>query len=278
MKKAILLASFSLFSVFSFSQILNSDFELGSNGDWTEGSSNFGVVICNPADCGFGMGDATPRSGTHWVWFCGLDGGPGDIIPEVSELSQSFVIPTGSSAEIELWVYIAEWPGALGPDDNTVFMVDGDTLWEIKSSDSASYNQEYTKVSLDVTSLADSMTHTLKVVGTQNTWSPWPFLIDDVNLFVDGQLISIFEDPDMVSVRVFPNPCSDFLNMDLSSIQGETEISIVDIQGRTLLSFVHNSSEYPSTKIDLRTLSEGTYFYQVKSNSGIEKGSFSIAK
>jgi len=65
------------------------------------------------------------------------------------------------------------------------------------------------------------------------------------------------------SVRVFPNPASDWLNITWKTFSTETQITIVDILGRQVYDTETNSNEI---KIDVSNLSFGLYIIKMKNS------------
>ncbi|MFT7196710.1 MAG: 1,4-alpha-glucan branching enzyme [Marinoscillum sp.] len=63
-------------------------------------------------------------------------------------------------------------------------------------------------------------------------------------------------------VKVYPNPSSDFVTV---SSEGEREISILDLTGKTIL---HVNSKLNNTVIDISTLDSGVYMVKIHSEKG----------
>lgn len=68
------------------------------------------------------------------------------------------------------------------------------------------------------------------------------------------------------NLEVFPNPFSDYINLDYSSLLSEeVKIKVVDLKGKVLLNTIDFSiTPNQSRKINLSTLASGIYFIQIK--------------
>ncbi len=62
------------------------------------------------------------------------------------------------------------------------------------------------------------------------------------------------------SVNIFPNPTSDFINVDLGAIEGEVIISLINSNGGVVQRI---SSEESTTQVNVNGLSNGVYFINV---------------
>ena len=72
---------------------------------------------------------------------------------------------------------------------------------------------------------------------------------------------------DKVTVKVFPNPASDAVTIRGINLHGQITINITDITGRILIQKVINSGGDFSSSFDIRSLSIGMYFAEVKTDT-----------
>jgi hypothetical protein len=87
-------------------------------------------------------------------------------------------------------------------------------------------------------------------------------MVGDCNLYTSDS-----NPPDVASVKVFPNPTSNFLFLEnLPSIKGDAFIEVFDIQGKRLLSQKLNNL---SNIIATEALSNGFYILTVKEDGQI---------
>lgn len=95
---------------------------------------------------------------------------------------------------------------------------------------------------------------------------------------LDDDLVDISEHTDLAGIAVYPNPVSDWLNIDLSSRNTEmVAIALLDVSGRV---FVHQEvnlrQQDSKQKIDMRNIAIGTYILRVQ--NGDEVKAFRIIK
>ncbi|MCI4671099.1 MAG: T9SS type A sorting domain-containing protein [Bacteroidia bacterium] len=77
---------------------------------------------------------------------------------------------------------------------------------------------------------------------------------------------------DNYPVQLSPNPTSDFLRIDLGSFAGEfstIEMSIMDLQGRSISHNLVNPRSTPTEKIDVSGFNKGIYFLNIKVRGAI---------
>jgi len=175
--------------------LVDGDLEGGSPSTaWTEASSNFGTPLCDTSSCG-----DYAYSGSWYVWFGGC--GSSCTYPEVGSLSQQVFLPAGQT--ITLFFFLFAYPGA-NATANDVFSVqiDSTTVFTTDVLNTA-YQSGYTPVTVDLTSLADGVQHTLTLyssIASANT----TFLMD------------------LASLRIGENCCVDTCPQDgLSICSGE---------------------------------------------------------
>jgi len=80
------------------------------------------------------------------------------------------------------------------------------------------------------------------------------------------------EDPELVeTVKLFPNPSQDFLQIEANFIENvSVKLSIVNLQGKQVYSGLNNrKSIFLKEQIDICDLSPGIYFFQINSVKGL---------
>ncbi len=152
--------------------IQDGSFEAGTpNPYWTEASTNFGTPLCTVASCGTGNGTAGPRTGEWWAWFGGT------TATEDGSLSQDVTLPNGAQALLTFYL----WSGTQSGNGTDVIraQVDGNTVFSALESDTT-YANDYTQVSVDISSYADGGTHTIEIASS--TTATTNFNVDDVSV------------------------------------------------------------------------------------------------
>lgn len=71
-----------------------------------------------------------------------------------------------------------------------------------------------------------------------------------------------------ISVGIYPNPASDYAVIDLKGMNGRVYISIIDINGKEVLSQEVDADNTKTQQIDLSTYNKGIYFVRVKNTNG----------
>ena len=81
-------------------------------------------------------------------------------------------------------------------------------------------------------------------------------------------------DPETVNFSAFPNPATDYLNIEAGSEKSISSVAIYDLAGRMVMKEINTSSDN-SIRLNILNLSEGTYFYQLLGKDeeviGVEK-------
>lgn len=78
----------------------------------------------------------------------------------------------------------------------------------------------------------------------------------DMGAYYYGATLSIEDNPDDIAFSIFPNPATDFLNLEC---EGEFELSIFDIQGKEMIKTKANDQ----TRIDISELHYGYYYLMI---------------
>ncbi|MCO5252429.1 MAG: T9SS type A sorting domain-containing protein [Candidatus Kapabacteria bacterium] len=95
------------------------------------------------------------------------------------------------------------------------------------------------------------------------------------NIEISNSPLSVRDNNDNKSIRVYPNPTSEFVVFDNVVSQAIQRVIIYNIYGEQLIEFEPTNH---SAKIDLSTLSAGYYFADVESSGKIERVSFIVVK
>ena len=270
--KRILLLAVSTFTIgLANAQLLDGGFEDGPGGPWTEASSTFGTPICDVATCGNGGGPCVPNTGTFYVWF----GGANSI--ETGSVEQALVFPTGTTGDLTMAVKIAS-PGAGLLDDRIEVSIDGTIAGTITSHDSTTYT-DYTPYTLDVSSYADGLSHTIRIEGFQTTTAGVNILVDDVVLAIDGVTIGLFEfEEEVSSFSVYPNPANEEFNLNFGSLKGATNVSIFSLDGAIISEHEVNDVFGKTLSFNTTNLMNGVYILQVENNGTISTERVVIAR
>jgi len=89
-----------------------------------------------------------------------------------------------------------------------------------------------------------------------------------------SRLNSVSEDTKDLKLKLFPNPASDYLVIDLGSdFAEEISIEIIDSRGK-LVQYKENLS--PNTQIDIADYSKGIYFVKVSSREFVSTKRFVV--
>lgn len=70
-------------------------------------------------------------------------------------------------------------------------------------------------------------------------------------------------------VKVYPNPASEYVNLDLGEIEGELKINVIDLQGRTVIQSVEQVTSGSTLPVSLETLTPGVYFMNLQHGENI---------
>ncbi|MFT7343864.1 MAG: hypothetical protein ACI9XP_000440 [Lentimonas sp.] len=246
--------------MYTNAQIEDASFDAGpGSGAWIEASTNFGTPLCDEASCGTCGGECVPKNGVFYAWFGGAD------TVETASVEQTAIFPSGSVVSLDVDIKIAA-PGPGLIDDRLVISVDGTALATVTAHDSAAY-VAYTKLSIDVSSLADGGSHLVKIEGFQTTATSFNILADDAYLIVDGIQVGLFEDVMEPKFKVYPNPASDVINLTFGEATGEAIVTIVSIDGKevsneTVSNVFNKSFEFKTLGLD-----NGVYIVNVTNNN-----------
>jgi hypothetical protein len=100
---------------------------------------------------------------------------------------------------------------------------------------------------------------------------------ENLELFVvGGEIENVITDtnsPELASLKVFPNPTSDYLRVDQSgvSVKGNINVSVLNGQGQLI---INQSSDI----VDVRDLAGGMYYYKITIGEYEKKGKFIVVR
>jgi hypothetical protein len=78
------------------------------------------------------------------------------------------------------------------------------------------------------------------------------------------------------NIRVFPNPTTYMVNIDLSQLsQGDYQLYLVDLQGKVVY---HQTTTQKSIELDMRNYSTGSYVLKVQTKGTQQLDTFQIIK
>jgi hypothetical protein len=98
--------------------------------------------------------------------------------------------------------------------------------------------------------------------------------IPTIQLIMEQNTVGIGEDID-VSIKPFPIPASNFINIPLPSIEGSGDLKVYDMAGNLVLteSNIENNGEI--MRLDVSRLASGSYLFNIDLNNG-KKSSFTV--
>jgi len=80
-------------------------------------------------------------------------------------------------------------------------------------------------------------------------------------------LTSISNATSDISLKIYPNPADEILNLKLSSLKAQqVQISIVDLNGRVINTYQQEVSQNTAMQINLSHLQQGMYMIRVQGN------------
>jgi hypothetical protein len=91
--------------------------------------------------------------------------------------------------------------------------------------------------------------------------------IDDVELYSTGVATFTGENAGGPALNIFPNPASSYVNIDLSGEYSNSQVTIVDDNGKEVYS-VFSQGKFNAV-VDIRKLPGGIYFIVIRSDSKV---------
>lgn len=252
------LSLFALLAIGANAQIADEGFENtgAGSGEWTEASTNFTTPLCNPT-C-FSTPANAARNGVWWAWFGGA--GASGTIPEIGQLDQDANIPTGSTVDLSLWVWMPLQGGTAA--DFLEVQVDDNVEATITMADTVTYGAAYTELVVSL-ALYVGGTHNIELYSEQTSGDSAEvanFFVDDVVIEVNGTpVLGLFENEDLPGFQVFPNPADAMLTMNFNALEGSGVVTITDVTGKVVNSQVLSQLFQRTYNFDTRALPNGMY-------------------
>ncbi len=100
---------------------------------------------------------------------------------------------------------------------------------------------------------------------------------ENIELYVVGgeieNVITNTNSPELASIKIFPNPTTDYLRIDQSgvSVKGDLSVSILNTQGQLIIN-------QTSDIVDVQNLSHGMYYYRITIGEYETKGKFIVIR
>jgi hypothetical protein len=150
-----------------------SDPNTAANPFWASTSQGFGTAICTTGTCPDDAGTALPRNGSAWVWF------GGSANAEISTLSQSVVIPSGSARQLNF--FLRRGFSSAPFDALLRVKIDGTAVRTF--DEPASAEPAYVARSIDLSSFANDASHVVQFDYVNPSGSGKSnFVVDDVTI------------------------------------------------------------------------------------------------
>ncbi len=153
--------------------VRNGGFEAGANGDWTVSSTKLPHLIRPAAE----LSAYRPPHGGSWAALMGVANG------EVSQLSQSVLVPPGVTTLLKYWVYTSS-PETDCSFDTAAVQVNGTTVKTHPLCQSGN-TAGWTEASVPLTAYAGQQVTLRFRVANDALSDPSVFMLDDVRLAID---------------------------------------------------------------------------------------------
>ena len=98
--------------------------------------------------------------------------------------------------------------------------------------------------------------------------------IPTIQLIMEQNTVGIDEDIE-VSVKPFPIPASNFINIQLPSIEGAGDLKVYDMAGNLVMTESNIQNNGKILKVDVSRLASGSYIFNLDLNNG-KKSSFTV--
>ena len=156
---------------------------ISSTAIWKQSSTNSDTPLCTLAipECNFGASKTTPRTGSVWALFGGIDwADPESISPEIGGLYQNVTFPNSCSATLQFYLWIGQAPAGSDASDVFITKIDGVNVFTANATQKTSY-PAYTLVNVDVSSYANGAVHKVEFYSSTADQQVI-FNLDDVSL------------------------------------------------------------------------------------------------
>ena len=101
-------------------------------------------------------------------------------------------------------------------------------------------------------------------------------MIDPSGSFTYSKIVTVNLDGNKLAMKIFPNPSTDRIQIQISSIQGESIIlQISDVDGKIVnQENITSAGTLLSKTINIAAFPKGEYFLSVKTNAGTQVQKF----
>ncbi|MCC6599037.1 MAG: T9SS type A sorting domain-containing protein [Crocinitomicaceae bacterium] len=180
-------------------------------------------------------------------------------------MGQPITIANGNTAEISFFVKVAV-RGTAPADDYVSISIDGNEIYQVFASDSASLGANYTAITKDISAYTDGSVHALLLRGEANGGSN--IIFDSFTMTVDGIPTGV---EDILNrekaVVVYPNPANEQINLQFNGgVAGSAVVRIYDMNGA--LVSVEKIMEINNRLFTMNTSSFATGIYNVEVTNG----------
>lgn len=248
-----------------------------SNGAFERGAPQqtirFGIPINPGGDVDVDKGDFAYVTGLQSESYFDniLEGGTSTLISPMMDLTRI----ENPILSYDWWLvnYEDDTNGRSGSGSLETFIDNGDTLVQIARYDRAFNGDRWNEEEVNLEEIIP-ITPTMRLVVVASNTS-FPSLLeagfDDFN--IKGiSTTSIAHSPDRISLKIYPNPSSGYLNVQVS--QRETpaepfEIQLMDLAGRKVMT--HSSTNSQGTSLDLSRIPKGIYLVNIVQNGTIRE-------
>jgi photosystem II stability/assembly factor-like uncharacterized protein len=116
----------------------------------------------------------------------------------------------------------------------------------------------------------DLQANTVRFLNSQTGWAGADFLTPTKPIMYKwngGSLLTTIIEPEDISLKIYPNPTSRYLNISYAADFKPTGLTIYDVSGKLILQ--QNNLSPLSQTIDLQAFASGTYVLQLKNTEGV---------
>ncbi len=117
----------------------------------------------------------------------------------------------------------------------------------------------------DNTNLNDSTANTVYVEVTENGCMATDTLI--ITVMDDNSINNTLNN---VNVSIYPNPSNGQFTMDIEGLNGNFNMTIIDLSGQVVYTNSLTATNNFNTKVDVRNLAKGVYYIKLSNNDGVK--------
>jgi hypothetical protein len=270
--KIFTILTMSLCALTMKAQLVDPSFEGGTDvSGWAQESTNFGTPLCTEIACGNCGGNCIAYEGEWYAWFGGAQAG----IDELGTISQQLIIPDGTTASLSFWCIVGNPQDSL-PSEYVDVYIDGNILWSLRADMTNYY--AYTEKTIDLSTYADGLSHTIGLAGYSATGSS--ILFDAFNLTVDGQnQVGINEVLNREQpITFYPNPANDKFNVRFNTgMEGQANVTITDITGKIVNTSILSNIFNGTFELNTTTFQNGLYTVTIENNGQLYSNRFAVS-